>query len=72
MALWTVFFLKGTPGQGILLHDNSNLTLMVYCDLDWANCPLTHWSIIGYFNSVECSELSWKTKKEHIVSRSST
>ena len=40
-ALRVVRYLKGTPGQGILLRADSDLTLTGWCDSDWAACPLT-------------------------------
>lgn len=40
-ALRVVQYLKGTPGQGILLRADSDLTLQGWCDSDWAACPIT-------------------------------
>lgn len=40
-ALRVVHYLKGNPGQGILLRADSDLHLTTYCDSDWASCPLT-------------------------------
>ncbi|XP_013617249.1 PREDICTED: uncharacterized mitochondrial protein AtMg00810-like [Brassica oleracea var. oleracea] len=40
-ALRVVRFLKGCPGQGILLRSDSNLELSVYVDADWSTCPFT-------------------------------
>ena len=33
-ALHVLRYLKGYPGQGILLRADSNLQIMAYCDLD--------------------------------------
>ena len=40
-TLRVVRYLKGNPGQGILLHSDYYLKLYAYCDSDWASCPLT-------------------------------
>ena len=48
-ALRVVRYLKGNPGQGILLHFDCDLKLYAYCDSDWANCSLTRRSLTGYF-----------------------
>lgn len=40
-----VRFLKGTAGQGILLKSDNDLQLSIYCNADWAACPLTRRSL---------------------------
>ncbi|KAI5662789.1 hypothetical protein M9H77_22112 [Catharanthus roseus] len=70
-AIRVVRYLKGSPGRGILLQSDSPILLITYCDSDWATCPITRCYITGYFISLGGSPISWKTKKQHIVSRSS-
>ena len=70
-ALRVVRYLKGTPGQGILLRADSELTLEGWCDSDWAACPLTRRSLTGWIVFLGQSPISWKTKKQNTVSRSS-
>ncbi|KAJ9567088.1 hypothetical protein OSB04_003054 [Centaurea solstitialis] len=67
-ALRTVCYLKGCPGQGILLRADCDLCLTGWCDSDWASCPLTRRSITSWFVFFGGSPISWKTKKQHIVS----
>ncbi|CAH9056431.1 unnamed protein product [Cuscuta europaea] len=64
-------YLKGSPGQGILLRSDSSLSLTGHCDADWASCPVTRRSVTGYFVSLGFSPISWRTKKQATVSRSS-
>ena len=63
--------IKGTVGQGLFLPKNSKLQLVGYCDSDWGACPITRQSLIGYFIKLVNSPISWKTKKQNTVSRSS-
>lgn len=70
-ALRVVRYLKGTSGQGILLSSDSDLQNHGWCDSDWAGCPLTRRSVSGQFVSLGNSPLSWKTKKQDVVSFSS-
>jgi len=46
-ALCVVQYLKGNPGQGVLLRKDFDLQLSSLCDSDWVRCPLTHKSLTG-------------------------
>ncbi|XP_019190136.1 PREDICTED: uncharacterized protein LOC109184576 [Ipomoea nil] len=70
-ALRVVRYLKGTPDQGILLRADTDLTLQGWCDSDWAACPITRRSLTGWLIFLGHSPISWKTKKQTTVSRSS-
>ncbi|PKI73561.1 hypothetical protein CRG98_006142 [Punica granatum] len=63
-------YLKQSPGQGIFLRPTS-LSLTAYCDADWASCPMTRRSLTGYFITLGGSPISWKTKKQTTISKSS-
>ncbi|PKI66779.1 hypothetical protein CRG98_012785 [Punica granatum] len=63
-------YLKNTPGQVILLRPTS-LQLEACCYFDWAGIPMMWQSIIGYMVTLGGSPISWKTKKQTVVSRSS-
>lgn len=71
-AMRVLRYLKSSPGQGLLLSRNSNLQLTGYCDSDYATCPTTRRSISGYLMQLGTSSISWKTKKQTTVSRSSS
>ena len=71
VALRVVRYLKGTPGQGILLRSNSDLTLQGWCDSNWTACPLTRKSLTGWLVFLGHSPISWKNKKQNTISRSS-
>lgn len=70
-ALRVVRFLKGNPGQGIILKSQNDLRLRGWCDAEWAGCPLTRRSLTGWLVYLGNSPISWKTKKQHTVSSSS-
>ncbi|XP_019242117.1 PREDICTED: uncharacterized protein LOC109222191 [Nicotiana attenuata] len=70
-ALRVVRYVKGAPSLGILLGTGPIDTLFAYCDSDWASCPNTRRSVIGYIIKLGDSLLSWKSKKQQTVSRSS-
>ena len=70
-ALRVVRFLKGCPGQGILLRSDSSLELSVYVDADWSTCPVTRRSLSAYVVLLGGNPISWRTKKQDTVSHSS-
>ncbi|GKA53497.1 cysteine-rich receptor-like protein kinase 8 [Tanacetum coccineum] len=45
--------------------------LKAYCDSTWEGCPMTKRSTIGYCILLGDSSVSWKSKKQAVVSRSS-
>ncbi|GJR78922.1 cysteine-rich receptor-like protein kinase 8 [Tanacetum coccineum] len=62
-------YLLKASGQGILLAKDLAVKLKAYCDSDWASCPMTRRSTTGYCILLGDSLVSWKSKKQAVVSR---
>ncbi|KAH9678684.1 protein kinase domain-containing protein [Citrus sinensis] len=71
-ALRVVRYLKGNPSQCVFLKSDCDLQLYGWCDSDSASCPLSRRSLSGWFVMLGSSHISWKSKKQHTVARSST
>ncbi|GKD42492.1 retrovirus-related pol polyprotein from transposon TNT 1-94, partial [Tanacetum coccineum] len=56
----------------LLLPSTSSLNLRAYCDADWAGDSVTRKSTTGFCVFLGDSLISWKSKKQDILSKSST
>lgn len=64
-------YLRGTTHFGLQLYKSSPLDLVAYNDADWAGCPDTRKSMSGFCVFLGHNLLSWSSKRQATVSRSS-
>ncbi|KAK2993889.1 hypothetical protein RJ640_025046 [Escallonia rubra] len=65
-------YLKDTIHFGLCLAKSSNLSLSAYSDTDWAGCPDDRRSTSGFCVYLGCNLISWSSRKQPTVARSST
>lgn len=65
-------YLCGTDDQGLLLHRQSSLSLHSFCDADWARNMDDFTSTSAYLVNIGSNLISWSSKKQQTVARSST
>ncbi|GKD91482.1 ribonuclease H-like domain-containing protein [Tanacetum coccineum] len=64
-------YVRGTLDYGLQLFSSSTTYLVAYSDADWTNCPITRRSTSGYCVFLGNNLLSWSSKRQTTLSRSS-
>jgi hypothetical protein len=63
-------YLKGCPGRGLLYTPHSHLQVEYYTDADWAGSLQDRRSTSGYCSFVGGNLVTWRSKKQSVVARS--
>ncbi|XP_055800317.1 secreted RxLR effector protein 161-like [Solanum dulcamara] len=66
-----VRYLKNAPVQGLIFREKPTQEITYWCDSDWVACPNIIRSITGYAIKFGESLISWKSKKQQTISKSS-
>nr|GEU61449.1 hypothetical protein [Tanacetum cinerariifolium] len=62
---------RGTTDLGLQLFRSTTSQLIAYSDADWAGCPATRRSTSGYYVFLGDNLLTWSSKRQDTLSRSS-
>ena len=65
-------FLKAAPGKGILFTENADYqSIDTYTNADWVGAIDDRRSTSGYITFVGGNLVTWRSKKQNVVARSS-
>jgi hypothetical protein len=64
-------YLKSTPGKGLFFKKDVQRGIEVYTDADWAGSITDRKSTSGYCTYVWGNLVTWRSKKQNVVARSS-
>jgi hypothetical protein len=64
-------YLKGIPGKCILFKRNEGLVLEAYTDVDYTGSIVDRRSTFGYCTLLGRNTVTWRSKKQNVVARSS-
>lgn len=70
-AMYVVRYLKATLNLGLFYSAQCDLILKAYSDADWSTCTFSSRSLSAYCIFLGSHLVSWKTKKQKTVSKSS-
>ncbi|XP_019197088.1 PREDICTED: uncharacterized protein LOC109190944 [Ipomoea nil] len=65
-------YIKGTLAYGLRISASPTTTIHAYSDSDWAGCPKDRKSTSGYAVFLGDNLISWQSRKQRTVARSST
>ncbi|KAL0641199.1 hypothetical protein Bca4012_102625 [Brassica carinata] len=66
-----LMYLNGSPDQGVWMGCNGSTEVVGYCDADWAGDRADRRSTTGYCTFIGGNLVTWKSKKQKVVSCSS-
>ena len=66
-----LMYLNGTTGLGVWMGCNKSTEVVGYCDADWAGDRADRRSTTGYCTFIGGNLVTWKSKKQKVVSCSS-
>uniref|UniRef100_A0A3Q7G248 Reverse transcriptase Ty1/copia-type domain-containing protein n=1 Tax=Solanum lycopersicum TaxID=4081 RepID=A0A3Q7G248_SOLLC len=70
-AIRVIRYIKNAPGLGLFMSSTTSHQLFAYCDSVWAASSQSRKSVTGYMIKFGSSLISWKSKKQETISRSS-
>ncbi|WCJ43066.1 Retrovirus-related Pol polyprotein from transposon RE1 [Euphorbia peplus] len=70
-AMEVLKYLKGSASNGLFYPAQSNSEVQGYCDSDWGGCRTSRRSLSGFCIFFGDCLISWKSKKQGVVSKSS-
>ncbi|GJV91667.1 ribonuclease H-like domain-containing protein [Tanacetum coccineum] len=72
IALKVLRYLKSSPTKGVHIVKCPKVSLETFVDADWAKCLVTRKFVTGYCLFLNGSLISWKSKKQNTLSKSTT
>ncbi|KAA0045052.1 Cysteine-rich RLK (receptor-like protein kinase) 8 [Cucumis melo var. makuwa] len=66
-----LIYLKHTPGKGLMFRKTNRKTIEAYTDSDWAESVIDRKSTSSYCTFVWGNLVTWRSKKQSVVARSS-
>lgn len=63
-------FIRGTPNNGLTYKKGGDLTMRMYVNADYNNCPDTRRSTTGYVLMIGDNPVSWRSRQQQVTALS--
>ncbi|XP_068483218.1 secreted RxLR effector protein 161-like [Phaseolus vulgaris] len=70
-AIRILIYIKGAQSLGLFFSSTTFVHLKAFCDSDWGTCSDSIQSVTGFSVYLGNSDISWKSKKQGTISKSS-
>ena len=64
-------YLKGKHRRGLIFENQGHSRIEAYTDADWARSIIDRWSTLDYYTFIGGNLVTWKSKKQTVVAKSS-
>jgi hypothetical protein len=64
-------YLKSSPGNELFFSLHDHLKIEAYTDANWTSSIIDRWSTSSYCTFVGGNLVTWQSKKQYVVARSS-
>ncbi|XP_068657910.1 uncharacterized mitochondrial protein AtMg00810-like [Aristolochia californica] len=76
LSHWQAFekilrYMKGAPGRGLPYKNHGHFNIERFSDAEWAGSLDDKKSTFGFYTMVGANLVTWKSKKQNLVARSS-
>ncbi|XP_070672568.1 uncharacterized mitochondrial protein AtMg00810-like [Malus domestica] len=65
-------YLKGAPGRRLIFMKHGHIEVNGYTDANWVGNITDRRSTLGYFTIIAGNLVTWRSKKQNVVARSTT
>ena len=63
-------YVNGALGKGLIYEDKGHTNIVGYSQANWVGSPTDRHSTFGYCIFIGANFISWKSKKQNVVARS--
>ncbi|CAA6662596.1 unnamed protein product [Spirodela intermedia] len=71
VSILKCYYLKGTPGKGVLFKHSEEVNIEMFIDVDYVGSMIDQKSTSGHLTFIDGNLVTWRSKKQNVVAHSS-